>query len=215
MEKSPVMLRRTHEADKKRWSRWLLFTNLFWVVISVFLYQGWIATNKSDPQIFSLKEQVKDYKVRDEIFNVLRSRGVSLSQGIDIANSLMVHSKKNGIPLELGLAIMKKESGFAVNAISDAKAMGLMQLMPQTFDDYNKNLKLGLSRSAVYDPIINIMISMLHLKDLIEENKGKAKTDDELWKRVLTAYSGGARDYPQTVRRFQREYENKFREGET
>lgn len=207
--KQAVMWREIHEKEKRSLTKWLVRTNIFWVLISLFLYQGWAYVHRVDPEVFGLKNQIKEYKVRDEIFNILRVKGVSLSQGIDIANALIVHCRENKIPLELGLGIMKQESQFYVNAISNRKARGLMQLMPDTFDSYNKNLRLGLTRQAIFDPIINIKIATRHLKDIFDEQK--SKKEEEAWRKALVAYSGGAKDYAKTVIRSSEEYKEKLK----
>lgn len=180
----------THQKVKKNLTKWLVLTNFSWIIISLFLYQGWLKVEKGDPGVFAIKQQIKEYRARDEIFNILRVKGVSLSQGIDIANALIVHARENKIPLELGLGIMKQESEFYINAISNREAKGLMQLMPDTFDSYNKNLNMGLTKHAIFDPIVNIRIAMLHLKDIYEEMKVLKKKEDEVWPGVLNAYSG-------------------------
>lgn len=217
--KQAVIWTKTHEKVKRNLRKWLIFTNLFWIIISLFLYQGWVRINEIDPEVSSLKNQIKEYRGRDEIFNILRVKGISLSQGIDIANALIIHSRENKIPLELGLAIMKKESRFYINAISDKNAKGLMQLMPETFDSYNKAFNMGLSRQAIFDPIVNIRIAFLHLKDIYEEVSKKTikksysgATDySEVWPVALNAYSGGAINYAKTVMASSEEFREKLK----
>jgi soluble lytic murein transglycosylase-like protein len=164
-----------------------------------------------DPEIFGLKNQVKEYHVRDEIFNILRVKGISLSQGTDIANALIVHCRENKIPLELGLGIMKQESQFHINAISNRKAKGLMQLMPETFDSYNKAFKMGLSKQAIFDPIVNIRIAMLHLKDIYVETEPLMDKKSEVWPNVLKVYSGGAHNYAEIVMVSSEEFKEKIK----
>ena len=210
-----VIWRSTHNQQMKRARKVLILTNLLFFIITLFLYLGWFGHNHARDTSTALAQELRDHKERSEILNVLRPRGITLSQGLDIADSLLLHSRKNGVPLALGMGIMKKESQFKVDAISDfgatnERARGLMQLLPSTFRDYNKKLKLGFSEAAIYDPAVNIRISMLHLKDLIAENKPLSKSENDLWERVLNAYSDGARGYPAAVRRYQREFEVKL-----
>lgn len=208
---NPVMWTSVHQQERRRSRKFLIWSNLTLFIICIFLFLGWFGASHPQIEQNNLKQQVSHYKKKLEILSILRTKGISLSQGLDIADSLIVQSKKNGVPLELGIAIMQRESEYSVIAISNAKAIGLMQIMPKTFDDYNKNLHLGFSRSAAFDPVINIQISMLHLKDLIAENRPKAKSENELWKRVLNAYSSNAKGYPEAIRKSQKELEGRFK----
>lgn len=208
---SPVMWRGTHVKELRRLKKSLIWSNFILFLLSAFMFFGWFGASRPPAEQNNLKQQVSYYKTKIEILSILRTKGISLSQGLDIADSLIIQSRKNGVPLELGIAIMQRESEYSVIAISNAKAIGLMQIMPKTFDDYNKNLHLGFSRSAAFDPVINIQISMLHLKDLIAENRPKAKSENELWKRVLNAYSSNAKGYPEAIRKSQKELEGRFK----
>ena len=170
----------------------------------------WIKVTHKDVQIVKLTEKNDEYKLRHEILNVLKLKGLSLGQGIDIADILIKQSKELDILVQLCLAVMGKESEFYPNAKSWAGAMGLMQLMPATFDNYNKALKLGLGRQAAFDPIINVKIATHYLKDLLTEYKPKVKTETELWKKVLQVYSGGANGYAEKVKKMEKEYDKKL-----
>jgi hypothetical protein len=208
---NPIMWRSDHEKLMKRTTRWLYACFIMMIICGGLIYLGWSRSGLISDQAFSMRKEIDAYHSYKQILLILRPKGITLSQGLDIADSLTMHSRKNGVPLSLGLAIMAQESGFNVDALSRKKAMGLMQLMPDTFDAYNKNLKLGFGKAAILDPVTNIMIACLHLKDLIAE--AKAKKEDDRWKEVLRAYSGNARGYPETVMKLQKEFERKFRDG--
>ncbi len=78
-----------------------------------------------------------------------------------------------------------------------------MQLMPKTFDDYNKAFKMGLGRQAAFDPVTNIKIALLHLKDLINENK--------TLEGALQSYSGGEKGYGKSVIKSSEELKEKLK----
>lgn len=217
--KQPVIWTKTHEKVKRNLRKWLIFTNLFWIIISLFLCLGWTHVNQIDPEVSGLKQEVREYKARDEIFSILRVKGLSLSQGMDIANALIIHARENKVPLEVALGIMKQESKFEVDAVSNKGARGLMQLLVKTFDSYNEAFKMGLTKQAIYDPIVNVRISMLHLKDIYEEVAKKTKKKSysgaidysEVWPAVLNAYSGGAKNYAKIVMASSEEFKEKLR----
>jgi hypothetical protein len=129
--------------------------------------------------------------VKEDIYKILRNRGVSIGQGLDIANAVMEKSKEKNIPVGKVLGIMKKESEFTVHAKSHAGAIGLMQILPATWDLYVKKMNLSVSRQAMYDPHVNITIAMEILADLRDFYKGKGFSDSKVWDHVLSAYFAG------------------------
>jgi len=204
--KSAVVWRTTYTRSKRRWLKRLAVINLIYLLVIGFGYLKFQEYKEKDVKFLKMADKYSDSKIRNEIFNILRLKGISLGQGMDIADVIIAQSKELSIPVELCLAVIKKESQFDSNAVSIKGAMGLMQLMPATFDIYNKSLRLGLTRQAAFDPIINIKIATNYIKDLLVEHKPKARSEDELWKRVLIAYSGGAEKYPEAVKKFKKEY---------
>jgi hypothetical protein len=214
MKDCPVMWTSIHHEKIHHWRKMFVISNIILILICAFFYAGWYQESNKQVEVNTLQLQLKDYKVRNEILTVLRTKGIILNQGLDIADALMIQCRDKNIPIELGIAIMRRERGYDQLEISSAGARGLMQLLPETFDIINHRLKLGLPRSAIIDPIINIKFAVIHLADLIEEVKPRSKTIDEMWKNVLVRYSGNARGYPEAVVKMKKEYEVKFRDGE-
>lgn len=208
--KPSVIWRESHEKAIRKWVKRVIVINLIYLAIIGVGVEKWLMMNHKDVQIEKLTGQNDEYRVKYEILNVLKLKGLSLGQGMDIADILITQSKELDIPIQLCLAVIKKESEFYTNAVSSAGAMGLMQLMPSTFDSYNKALKLGVGRQAAFDPIINVKIATHYLKDLIAEHKPKAKSESELWKKVLNEYSGGAKGYADHVKKMEKEYNSKL-----
>jgi Soluble lytic murein transglycosylase and related regulatory proteins (some contain LysM/invasin domains) len=76
-------------------------------------------------------------------------------------------SEKHGVDPYLVEAIIKVESGFNPNAVSPKKAMGIMQLMPETAQIYGVG--------DPFDPKANIDGGVRFLKDLIDYFNGNTK----------------------------------------
>ena len=189
--KSPVIWREVYERDKKKWfQKWAITVLVaFITLIGSFCYfqeEAFLARKSN-----VLQGVVDDYKIKFEILDLLRTKGISLNQGLDIANMTVIQSKQLGLPLPLVLAIMGKESEYLPHAISNKGAKGLMQLIPATFDLYIKKLNLGVTQSAIFDPIVNVLVATHYLKDLYDKYKGETKTEDEAWKLALSCYNSG------------------------
>lgn len=86
-------------------------------------------------------------------------------------------SKKYGVDKNLLIAVAKTESGINANAVSNAGAVGVMQLMPSTARS------LGVTNS--YDAEQNIMGGAKYLSQLLEEFDGNTEL-------ALSAYNAGA-----------------------
>jgi hypothetical protein len=87
-------------------------------------------------------------------------------------------SRKAGVPADLITAVIQQESGFRPCSVSDKGAMGLMQLMPGTADEYGV--------SDAFDPDQNVQAGAALLKTLMQRYGGDLN-------RVLGAYNAGPR----------------------
>ncbi len=85
-------------------------------------------------------------------------------------------SRKHGVDPYLVKAVIKAESNFNPDAVSPKNAQGMMQLIPDTADDYGLN--------NPFDPTENIEAGVHHLKDLIKYFDGDIKLS-------LAAYNAG------------------------
>ncbi len=79
------------------------------------------------------------------------------------------YSAAYGVPEYVVYAVIKVESDFTSNAESHAGAIGLMQIMPDTFDWISMRLKRNSEQGMLYDPRTNIeygtyMLSYLYMR---------------------------------------------------
>ncbi len=91
----------------------------------------------------------------------------------------------NGVDPYLLAAIAKVESAFNPQARSDAGAIGLMQIMPETASWAARQMDLkGFHPDMLYQPEVNISIGSWYLKDLLREFDGNMVV-------ALAAYNAG------------------------
>ena len=95
------------------------------------------------------------------------------------------YAEKYDIPAEIIFAVIKVESSFKADAKSKVGAMGLMQMMPTTFEwlTGKYHLNENLPSLMLYDPEVNIRYGTYYLRYL------KDKFGD--WNTVLAAYNAG------------------------
>lgn len=72
-------------------------------------------------------------------------------------------ARRFGLPAGWIRAVMRQESGFNPRATSRAGAMGLMQVMPATYEELRRRHGLG---SDAYDPRDNIMAGAAYLREM-------------------------------------------------
>lgn len=120
-----------------------------------------------------------------------RSHPISYSQAID------KYSVEYNIPKAVIYAVIKTESDFDAEAVSSAGAVGLMQMMPSTFEWLTGDEHLGehLDRSALKDPEVSIRYGTYYLQYL-RAKFAPAVTDGETakaadWEIILAAYNAG------------------------
>ena len=88
------------------------------------------------------------------------------------------------VPPSLVLAVIRTESDFRPNAVSEAGACGLMQLMPETFSFLQESaFDEQLDDNAIFDPAVNIRYGTYYLSYLF------AKFGN--WFTALAAYNAG------------------------
>lgn len=217
-----VVLGSAHEAMKKKWRIQFVLTQLFYVfvisLLALFLYQN----QKPSKSTVAQRQELDELKTKETIYSVLRSKGISLNQGLDIAEVTIRQSRRLDLPMSLILAVMKKESLFISYAVSSQSAMGVMQVHPITWGEYVEKLKLNVSTHAAFDPVTNIVVATHVLKDLYEYYRKITKSESEAWESTLSAYYAGKASFSQTgfteshskyvgdVNSFKKEFDEKF-----
>jgi hypothetical protein len=195
----PIVLRVRFNELRHRWKARFVLLNLFYLVIVGALGASLIQNEKKIEPVSSQpmesasfqSKELETLKTKETIYSILRGTGISLNQGLDIAEVLTTQSKSSGVPISLILAVMKKESQFAPHAVSSQNAMGLMQVHPVTWNEYVNKLKLNVSSQAAFDPVTNVFVATHILRDLYDSYKETASSDSDLWEFVLSAYYGG------------------------
>ena len=102
----------------------------------------------------------------------------------DYAEYVTVYAETYGIPENLVYSVIRTESDFESGAISRVGAIGLMQLMPDTFkwltdDVLFEHMEVGM----LYDPETNIRYGTYYLSYLYDRYGN--------WDLALAAYNGG------------------------
>ena len=152
-----------------------------------------IIQQKNTISTFSCMEpMVDEYRTKEKLYGILRTKGYSLGQGLDIVEAIAKRSKELELPLALIMAVIDEESEFYPNARSSKGAQGLMQIMPLKWDEYVVKLNLNVNRRAIADPFMNITVGCQILKDLYDGHKD-IKDDKVRMAKALTDYNGGAK----------------------
>jgi len=198
-----VMWRNDHQKSVKRWLLMFAIVNVLWIggftanyqlrykpllneLVEVFQLQ-----NEKDVSTEKLKGAMHEYRVKYQIMSFLRAKGLSLGQGMDIAEAAVTESKANDLPLDLTLSLILTESEFSPGARSSSGAIGITQIMPATWEEYTKKMGLNVGIQAAYDPLLNIKVGLRYLGDLYKENKSKFKLETDVRKKALSVYNSG------------------------
>jgi soluble lytic murein transglycosylase-like protein len=187
---SGVVLKETFVKARRRGILLFILMNLVYIITIAGL-SLLIAQEKRTISSFSHIELIIDeYRTKDKLYGILRNKGYSLGQGLDIVEAIAKRSKELGLPLALIIAVIDQESEFYPNARSDKGAQGLMQIMPLKWDEYVAKLKLKVDRRAMTDPLMNITIGCQILKDLYDGYQD-IKDNKVRMAKALTDYNNG------------------------
>jgi soluble lytic murein transglycosylase-like protein len=220
MEKKPVsgvVLKEAFLKARRRGILLFILTNLVYAIVIVGL---WVIITEEKEAISSFSHMgsiIDEYRTKDKVYGILRTKGYSLGQGLDIAGAIVKKSKELGLPLALIMAVIDRESEFYPNARSDKGAQGLMQVMPLKWDQYVTKLDWKVDRRAMTDPFMNITVGCQILKDLYDGYK-HIKDDKVRMAKVLTDYNNGEKAtdpnlrYAVEVNEKYNEYREKLRE---
>ncbi len=104
----------------------------------------------------------------------------------DYGEMIKRYAAEYNLPDNVIFAVIKVESDFDPNARSGAGAMGLMQMMPSTFEWLTGDEHLGehLSTQCLFDPEVSIRYGTYYLAYLYRKF-------DHNWHNTFAAYNGG------------------------
>jgi hypothetical protein len=210
-----VVLKESVLKVQRKWIFYFILANLIYAIAIGGLLVT-ISKEKDKSHSFpKLMGIVEEYRTKDKLYGILRTKGYSLGQGIDIAEAVVKKSKELELPLSLIMAVIDQESEFCPHARSSKGAQGLMQIMPYTWDDYVAKLNLEVDRRAITDPFMNISVGCHILSDFYNQNKS-IKDDKRRMAKALTDYNNGVAaidpnlKYAVQVSKKQHHYEEKL-----
>ena len=93
------------------------------------------------------------------------------------------YASQYGVPESIVYAVIKTESGYDSGAVSEAGAVGLMQMMPDTFNWLTTLTKENLDKGLLYDPETNTKYGTDYLSYLYLKYGS--------WDTVYAAYNAG------------------------
>jgi soluble lytic murein transglycosylase-like protein len=97
---------------------------------------------------------------------------------------LVRYAQENGLPADLLMSLAWVESSWRRNATSEAGAVGVMQIMPNTVEFVSKRL-LGLrSNLDPRNPTSSVRMGAKYLRHLLDQNRGNTR-------QALIAYNQG------------------------
>ncbi len=211
-----VVPKETFVKLRRKWILRFIFVNLVYI-IAIAASMVIIKEEKNAISCFPhVNQMIEEYRTKDKLYGILRTKGYSLGQGIDIVEAIVRKSNELELPLALIMAVIDQESEFYPNARSNQGAQGLMQVMPFKWDKYVAMLKLEVDRRAMTDPLMNITVGCHILKDFY--NRHNHIRDHKVrMAKALTDYNNGEEaenpnlNYAVEVNRKQDEYERKLR----
>lgn len=102
-----------------------------------------------------------------------------------------VHESSTKLPPDLIWAVMRQESAFDTEVVSPARAVGLMQLLPETARTVAKEAKLDHEDAQLTVPEHNIALGALYLRELLDKLDGVVPL-------AVAAYNAG----PEAIQRW-------------
>lgn len=79
------------------------------------------------------------------------------------------YAKEYGVDKELIYAMIKAESNFNAEAISNRKALGLMQILESTAYEVAEELENEITKEEILNPEINICLGTKYISNLIKK----------------------------------------------
>jgi soluble lytic murein transglycosylase len=118
----------------------------------------------------------------------------------DYSDLVIKYADEYGIPRELVFAIIKVESNFDRTTVSSVGAMGLMQMMPSTYEWLTSKLDEPFYADDLFVPEVSIKYGTYYLQYL--------RTRFDSWEKVIIAYNWGEGNFMRFME------ENGYTEGD-
>lgn len=119
---------------------------------------------------------------------IQKSNGnVSMEDRSSIANAVQLFAHKHKVPLQIVIGVLRQESNFRKEAISNAGAYGIAQIMPEVWG--NELTKKGIISSVV--DLFNIYNAIDASCYILAKYKKQFKT----WDKAVQAYYGWNKEY--------------------
>jgi len=122
------------------------------------------------------KRELRHYQLKEKLLYVLREKPLTLSQGLDVSNVILLEER---VPTTMILGILEQESKFKVDAVSYKGASGIAQVMPATFKMFAPNPLI----KNYMDPAESTRTALNYLAILHKEHRG--------WNTALRVYQAG------------------------
>ena len=123
-------------------------------------------------KIDSLRDQNQRLQTVMLLRDFLENERIRLPQDTvtDIAGSIHEASVRYNLPPEMILAVIRIESAFDINALSNKGAVGLMQLLPSTAQEIAHDLRMEWSgEQLLRNPQANIEMGAYYLTKMISQ----------------------------------------------
>lgn len=163
------------------------------LVIVILMSLLWLSERRVRQLEYQVGQLVGKVAILSEERDSVRTE-LSLALQIPYYQYVKKYSDKYDVDPYLIAAVMKQESQFNPRAKSHAGAMGLMQLMPDTYRQVRD--RYGIKARNIYDVETNIHVGTAYLAELF---KGLGEDVE----KVLAWYNGGYpqyKSYPNSVK---------------
>jgi soluble lytic murein transglycosylase len=123
-------------------------------------------------KIDSLRDQNQRLQTVMLLRDFLENERIRLPQEMvnDIAGSIHMASVRYSLPPEMILAVIRIESAFDINALSNKGAVGLMQILPSTAQEIARDLRMEWSgEDLLRNPQANIEMGAYYLTKMISQ----------------------------------------------
>src|SRR5512143_2330694 len=103
---SGVVLRETLVKVRRKWIFYFICANLVYIMAIAGLVTMITSEKNTISSSADLKQIEQECRTKDRLYGILRTKGYSLGQGIDIGEAIVRKSKELELPLSLIMAVI-------------------------------------------------------------------------------------------------------------